>query len=388
MTAENLLFAILREQVCGAEFVKDEKNVFTTEICDEIYHIAKTHDLAHLVGQGMTKLGVLGNDEVSSKLKQAAMQAVFRYVQINHTYVGACQLLEQESIPFIPLKGSVLRDYYPEPWMRTSCDIDILVHEEHLEQAIEAFTQKLNYANRGRSYHDVSLFSPTGVHLELHFETIDEGNEKPERREVLSKIWDNTTPAEGKTYQRLISDELFYFYHIAHMATHFEAGGCGIRPFLDLWILDHKMPDNREKRDALLEKGKLLTFANASRKLSEMWFSNTQTDSITQQMAAFILNGGSFGTNASRAAVEQSRTGNRLVYLIKKRVFLSYDFMKTRYPILKKHKWLLPVYQVIRWVQMLGHGKLKGAVHELKDVSTVSSQECNSAAQLLEYLDL
>ena len=25
-------------------------------------------------------------------------------------------------------------------------------------------------------------------------------------------------------------DELFYFYHIAHMVKHFENGGCGIRP--------------------------------------------------------------------------------------------------------------------------------------------------------------
>ena len=388
MTAENLLFALLREQVCGVELAGEIKSEFTPELCEAIYTLAKAHDLAHLAGQGMTKLGVLGSDEISAKLKQAAMQAAFRYVQINHAYVGICQMLEQEQIPYIPLKGSVLRDHYPEPWMRTSCDIDVLVHEDHLNQAIEALTQKMNYTNGGRSYHDVSLFSPIGVHLELHFETIDEGNDKPERREVLSGIWDSATPLEGKTYHSCITDEMFYFYHIAHMATHFEAGGCGIRPFLDLWILDHKMPGDCKKRDALLKKGKLLTFANASRKLAEMWFSNAPADKITQQMAAFILNGGSFGTGASRAAVEQSRMGNRFTYLIKKRVFLPYDFMKTRYPVLKKHKWLLPAYHMVRWGQMLGKGNLKGAVSELKDVSDVSEQTCNSAAELLKYLDL
>ena len=31
-----------------------------------------------------------------------------------------CAVLEEAKIPYIPLKGTVLRDYYPEAWMRTS----------------------------------------------------------------------------------------------------------------------------------------------------------------------------------------------------------------------------------------------------------------------------
>ena len=38
--------------------------------------------------------------------------------------------IKKVQIPFLPLKGSVIRQYYPEPWMRTSCDIDILVDFE------------------------------------------------------------------------------------------------------------------------------------------------------------------------------------------------------------------------------------------------------------------
>ncbi|MBO4954226.1 MAG: nucleotidyltransferase family protein, partial [Clostridia bacterium] len=36
-------------------------------------------------------------------------------------------------IDFMPLKGAVIRQYYPEPWMRTSCDIDIHVKKDRLE---------------------------------------------------------------------------------------------------------------------------------------------------------------------------------------------------------------------------------------------------------------
>ena len=56
-----------------------------------------------------------------------------------------------------------------------------------------------------------------------------------------------------------MTDEMFYFYHIAHMAKHFEEGGCGIRPFIDLWTLDNIKDVDHDKRDELLSRGNLNT---------------------------------------------------------------------------------------------------------------------------------
>ena len=52
-------------------------------------------------------------------------------------YENLCSAFEKAQIPFLPLKGSVIRKYYPEAWMRTSCDIDILVHDEDVGRAKE-----------------------------------------------------------------------------------------------------------------------------------------------------------------------------------------------------------------------------------------------------------
>ena len=41
-------------------------------------------------------------------------------------------------------------------------------------------------------------------------------------------------------------------------------GGCGIRPFIDLLILDNLQEVDNKKRDNLLKQGNLLKFANAS----------------------------------------------------------------------------------------------------------------------------
>ena len=48
------------------------------------------------------------------------MIAIYRYEKINYELNRLRSALNEAQIPFIPLKGSVLRQYYPEPWMRTS----------------------------------------------------------------------------------------------------------------------------------------------------------------------------------------------------------------------------------------------------------------------------
>ncbi|MFX7845188.1 nucleotidyltransferase family protein, partial [Acinetobacter baumannii] len=79
---------------------------------------------------------------------------------------------------------------------------------------------------------------PSGQHIELHFNLIEDHRIKGASA-ILNRVWDAAVPCGGWTYQYEMPDELFYFYHIAHMAKHVENGGCGIRPFLDIWVLMH-----------------------------------------------------------------------------------------------------------------------------------------------------
>lgn len=384
MGTEELLFALLRAAVCGEAVEGKTKDACTPDMLEAVYALARRYDLAHLVGQAASKLG-LSESEPLAKCKQAAMRAFMRYMQMNYSYEQICAALEEACIPFIPLKGSVLRDSYPEPWMRTSCDIDVLVHESDLGKAIGVLTEKFDYINKGRSYHDVSLFSPNGVHLELHFDTIEEGTANSDCRAVLSEVWECARPREGKQYQMDMSDEMFCFYHIAHMAKHLTAGGCGIRPFLDLWILNHNVGHDRQRRETLLARGGILTFAKVAERLSEVWFSAGLPDVHTKQLADFILKG---SLSDNKAAMQQARAGKGLGYVIKNRLFMPYVFMKVRYPVLQKHKWLLPVYQIVRWVQMLRKGGMKRSLEELRANAGIPPEQISSTADLLKTLGL
>ena len=56
MDKTQLLFALLRIAVCGEPVTEDVKTSCTPELLEQVYALAGHHDLAHLVGQAVSKL--------------------------------------------------------------------------------------------------------------------------------------------------------------------------------------------------------------------------------------------------------------------------------------------------------------------------------------------
>ena len=110
---------MIASKVCGKAIDKS-KYEFTDDYLVRLYKLSKAHDLAHLVGDALIKNDLIGNDEIKAKYQKQVMIAIYRYEKINYELNRLRSALNEAQIPFIPLKGSVLRQYYPEPWMRTS----------------------------------------------------------------------------------------------------------------------------------------------------------------------------------------------------------------------------------------------------------------------------
>lgn len=384
MDTWQLLFDLVGVAVCGEAPTEALKQACTPEALEAVYAIGAAHDLAHLVGQGASKLQ-LPDSEALRKCKNAAMEALLRQTRQEVAYRAACRILEQGEIPFVPLKGSVLRQWYPEAWMRTSCDIDILVRETELATARDLLEAE-NWRYIKRSSHDISLLSPEGAHLELHHTTLEDCVSR-EGAAIMSGIWEAAKPLPGKRYHMVITDGLFYYYHMAHMAKHFLAGGCGIRSFLDIWILNHRTDFDPKGRADLLEKGGLTAFAKAAEKLAEIWFSDAPMDELSKGFQVFVCSGGTYGNLENQVNLQQAKKGGKLKFLWD-RVFLPYSFLKYSYPVLQKHKWLTPVFWVVRWFRLLFGGKLSASVRELKTFAEVTEDTQASAKALLHYLEL
>ena len=266
--------------------------------------------------------------------------------------------------------------------MRTSCDIDILVRKADLENAILYLTENLEYTEKERGTHDVSLFSPSGNHIELHFDLVEEGRAN-NAVGVLETVWENLSLHDGFSYWYEMSDAFFYFYHIAHMAKHFEVGGCGVRPFVDLWILDHLAKRDEDGRNALLEKAGLLRFADVCRQVSRVWLGGEEPTEIGVQMQEFILHGGVYGSADNRVMLQQKKKGGRFGYLLS-RVFVPYSKLKRYYPVLEKHPWLFPFMQVRRWFMLMRPDVAKMAKRE---ISVNRNVDRDKTAQMNAFLE-
>ncbi len=389
---EKLMFSLIGNKVFGNTVEQaDIEKLSEQGVLSQLYKMSAHHDMAHIVGAALSEInikGKLAEEDKTNLLKfdNEFMKAVFRHAGIDFELKRVCQALEEAKIPFIPLKGAVIKELYPEPWMRTSSDVDILVQETDFESAEAQLSKKLKYTVKERSSHDASFYAESGVHVELHFDLVEEGRANFANK-VLKNVWEYVRPVENWAYRCELIPSVFYFYHIAHMAKHFQYGGTGVRPILDLKLLDSKLELCAEERDSMLEEGKLLAFSNYIRELSLVWFSCVEPTRMSDMLQEYILAGGAYGSFENRVAVRQKKKGGKLGYIFSC-IWIPYNMLKFRYPILKKHKWLYPFYQMRRWLGLLFSGKFFRACREFKANNQLPRERAIVAEELLEKMEL
>ncbi len=380
---QNLIIALIRAGLRGESAPADVCEKLSENTLSEIYKIAKRHDMAHFLAQTLENF-LPADHELSAAFANQLQMAVYRYEQINYEYENLCKAFEKEKIFFIPLKGAVIRKFYPEPWMRTSCDIDILVDENDLGRAENA-CEALDYELQSRNFHDVSFSSPGGVHLELHF-SICENMKNLDK--LLKNVKDHVRPARDTGYEYALDPDYFIFHNVAHSAYHFLQGGCGIRSVLDLWLLRNNLEYDEERVKAFCRECGVEKFYLSLVQLSEVWFGGGARDELTDKLQNYIFDGGVYGTIENRASVSEHRGGRfRSLWWY---TFLPLSAMQVAYPILKKHKWLLPFYWVRRWLKILFRrgGVSQETRRSMSARAKLTAEEKTRVAELLKDVEL
>ena len=377
----SLMFAMLRRELRGEAFSEAGKIILNETEARELYTLSCRFGLSHLVGDALRSSGAVLPEDIAKKFKEKTDRAVYRFCVMQNETDRISALFEKEKIPFIPLKGAVLRDRYPEPWMRFSNDIDILVHPEDMKRAENALVSELCYERFKASAHEVSFMSKTKMHLELHFDLIEDGRANT-AKQVLNTFWDHASHAEDSCCCTLDAP-MFCFYHIAHMAKHFTSGQCGIRLFLDLWILN-RLPEFRTVDcDRLLAEGELDKFSVLACRLSEVWLSDAPHNEDTRRLEDFVFE----GTYNNRAAVQTSKHQGRSGTILSK-FFIPYDVLKIRHPILRKHRWLTPFIEIKRWVGLIFRGRIGHAIDVIRNTAELSDEKIQETALLFDRLGL
>ena len=339
------LIDIIRFEICGVPlpdhfYVSDEASLLS---------ISKKHDLSHLVYDALEKNGICCGNESAM---QSYFISIWRAEQMTHEMTSVTDLFEKKHIEFMPLKGSIMRPLYPEPWMRTSADIDILFREEDFDEACKMLNTDLGYAEdeRDKASHHLSFRAPkNNVHVEAHRTLFTDFQTDQRVMDQLPSIWSQARPSPEHEYFMCMSDACFYFYHIAHMAKHLNLeGGCPIRSLIDLWILDTLTERDETGRSELLEKAGLLTFARVMSSTAKAWLEGSEVPS--EELEQFILTGHMYSDLKNQVSLGLNKSGLRKYIL--NRVFQPYDVIKYTFPVLQQHRWLTPFFQMVRWAKI------------------------------------
>ena len=381
-----IVMDLLKFELFGKQVEDSVLQKITPELSIKAFKLGLKHDVGHLIADALDRLSLITDNPHKKVMITERNKAVFRFEQLDYETQEIIQTLETAKIPYVLLKGAVMRKNYPSPWMRTSCDVDILVKQEDFQRATETVVNLLGYTAMPQGGHDISLYAESGAHLELHYALFDDFRDKTALA-ILNKIWDRTERVKEDGCEYVFTDEAFYFYHIAHMAKHFEEGGCGIRSFIDLYYLDFVWEYDKEKRDKLLDEGGLLKFANGMRDLTRAWFVDGEYTEFLSLLEDYILRGGVFGTMDNRVVLQQTKSGGKGKYLLS-RIWLPYDILKHESPTFQKHKWLTPFYQVRRWFRMLFQGRMRMRMKEAEMLKTASEDQKDKAKQIVETLGL
>lgn len=350
------------------------------KVLSELLALSAEHSVTPLVAESLSRQGCLKVEGAAEAYRQVSYFAFIKWQQQEMELGKITALFEKNGISNIPLKGAVLRKFYPEPWMRTSCDLDILVREEQLGDAERMLIKELGYEKKTKTGHDVMFLTQSGVNIELHY-----GFDEPEL--ILEKMWETASVSTGQ-YQFALSVEWFILHHISHMAKHFSIGGCGIRSLIDLWLILKNMPCDNALLEHMLLEAKLDKFYDEMCKLVTGWMEGNKLSDLQAKILEYIITGGTYGSIENRVTVGQSQREKNALQILFRRIFLSRDSLARMYPMVRKHLILYPFCQIHRWIKVLRVNKIKSMSNELEKAQNVGEKVLDATREMLEELGL
>ena len=282
----------------------------------------KSADTSAIIGRAMRR----------SALYEASLQEV-------------TERLREEGIAYTPLKGIVLKQYYPLPFMREMSDHDILIDASRSED-VQKVMEGLGFTAKriGIWAHDI-YFKPPVLNYEMHRSLFS--TRTPQLNEYYKGMKDLSKPEDQ------------YLYLVAHEFKHYSTGGTGLRSLLDAYLFLKKETLDWEYVEEEAGKLGIREFEKDNRRLAASLF---QSGAVTdEKMLSYILNSSAYGNFEHRVDNKlKSRGGNRVLYTLKRvsipvlRSDHRYKAFAAKYPLFYRNKILLPLlplYRVFRSVK-------------------------------------
>lgn len=370
--------------LCGcaiAEELPEESRIKTMDF-EAVYSISKFHSVQVCAYEALKKSEEYKNrcsEELQKKWKLDADQAVYRDIMFDMERETILAQLEEKGIWYMPLKGVLLKNYYPTPGMRFMADNDILFDPEY-QKEVRGIMLGMGYkAESYNSGHEDMYIKAPFFNFEMHLMLFDYvfGDTMPE---YYNDVKETLIKDSGNKFGYHFSDENFYIYFLAHGYKHYEeAGGNGIRFLMDCYLYLKKHGSNFDWKyvNDELDKLQINDFAKMCKELSFLLFDNPYNftiDSLVtekKESLLYVLKSGTFGIEEHliKNRYKRQEAQSKLKYLFR-RIVPEKELIKTYYPFVYRHKWIIPFFLIYRFFRgiILKSGKI---INELKTLKKV-----------------
>lgn len=342
---------------------------------DALFNLAENHQIYNMVYPL-----IQDNPQISAqqkaKWRHSKMVETAKMVTVNNERAEIYKEFEKNKIKYMPLKGLILKGYYPKESMRQMSDNDIL-YDFSKRDIVCDIMKKRGYKPIATGENSDDFSKPPYCTFEFHRELFFKEHEFcPE----FDNLWDNSTQDENSPFMYHMSREDNYIYSVCHMYKHYSTAGCGIRFLADIYVVLKRDNDILDWNyiNSRLESYGILDYEQKSRALAFKLFDEKELDDEEIKLLETYINFGIYGSGkiklekeilslAEDASVEKAKKK----YILK-RLFPSVRKMKADYRVLEKKPYLLPAFYIYRFFRAL-FNKEK-TIAELKNINEIEEK--------------
>lgn len=335
---------------------------------EQLFEVAKAHSLAAMTAYALESAGIF-----DPAFEEAKNKAIRKNILFDAERARIFAELEKAGIWYMPLKGAILKDMYPDIGMRQMSDNDILYDSKKREEikkimlsfdfeltseldAVEAYTKEPIYNFEMHS----SLF--------MSYQVGDIAEYYQGIKRKLKKDLNNN-------FGFHFSYEDFYIFMIAHEFKHYYIGGTGIRSLVDTYIFLKSHNNSLDWNYISTETKKLRIgdFEKNNRELALSVFNNeVPTD---KEILDYYIFSGTYGTSENEINNQIIKSGSKWKYILY-RIFPPIEYYKRSVPWAFKNKWLLPIAWIYRLIRGISTNKT-GIKSEYRQLSCKNSSTYN-----------
>ena len=182
-----------------------------------IYRMAKLHNIDCIVYDGMKRIAEEADADFMEEWANRNTICAGQGIMQQREAKKLAKELPARGIRVLPLKGSILKEIYPQARYRQMADVDILIDRKNMEKA-HTVMKELGYQYKGGDSEDTvdKYYKPPCVSIEIHSHLM---HYHAENYKKYLDIWERCKEENG-VYHMNWDD--YYLFLMEHFAKHFK----------------------------------------------------------------------------------------------------------------------------------------------------------------------